>query len=233
MRTRRTRNNGIPSQNLDSFLDILTNTVGVLMFIGLFVSLLAVEVGTVIRTPLSTQTNKVGKFFELRNNQVFYVNDPKIEKEIQKAFSKLPRCYEPEIPENVSSYMYDFFLEQIRKYQRCLVGRNRQLNTFYINNGDYMVRFLENGSLKYEPVFGSKGENAQELKIENSKFNAVLNSLDPNYNFIAFIVRPDSFALFRTARSEALSQGFDVGWEPFKQDRVLVFGSGGRSVGVQ
>ena len=76
MRTRRRRHNSKPDQNLDSFLDILTNTVGVLMFIGLFISLLAVETGTVIRTPLQSQTRKIGKFFEVRNNQVFYLSDP-------------------------------------------------------------------------------------------------------------------------------------------------------------
>ena len=43
MSRRRIRENNAPSQNLDSFLDILTNTVGLLMFIGLFISLLAVE----------------------------------------------------------------------------------------------------------------------------------------------------------------------------------------------
>lgn len=233
MRRRSIRKNAPPSQNLDSFLDILTNVVGLLMFIGLFVSLLAVEAGTIIRTPLRTQTNKVGKFFELRNNQIFYLNDPKIEIEVQKAVANLPRCVEPDIPDSVSHYMYDFFLEQIRKYERCVNSRNQTLSKFYISNDNYAVSFLENGSLKYQPIFTSMGENAQELQKENSKFNAVLDTLDPNLNFIAFIVRPDSFSLFRSARAEAISQGFEVGWEPFKQDRVLIFGSGGRSVGVQ
>lgn len=64
MRNRRARKISNPSQNLDSFLDILTNTVGVLMFIGLFVSLLAVEAGTIIRTPLRSETNKIPNFLK-------------------------------------------------------------------------------------------------------------------------------------------------------------------------
>ncbi len=227
------QNNTIPSQNLDSFLDILTNTVGVLMFIGLFVSLLAVEASTVIRTPLSQQTNKVGRFFELRNNQVFYINDPYIEKQIESAVSNLPRCYEPQIPDNIITGMHDFYIDQYRKYERCLLGRRRELERFYVSNDDYAVSFLENGSLKYQPTFTAQGENAQQLQDDNSKFNNVLKTLDPNVNFIAFIVRPDSFPLFRAARAEANKHGFKVGWEPFQQDRLLIFGSGGRSVGVQ
>lgn len=233
MRRRAIRNNGIPKQNLDSFLDILTNTVGVLMFIGLFVSLLAVEAGTIIRTPLRTQTNKAGKFFELRNNQVFYINDPYIESEIQKAVANLPRCNEPNIPEDIRYGMYDFFMEQIRKYERCVVNRNKQLSGFYVTNADYAVSFSKTGSLQYEPIFGAEGENSQQIRKENSQFNQILSSLDPNLNFVAFVVRPDSFALFRAVRSQAQSQGFQVGWEPFQQERPLIFGSGGRSVGVQ
>ena len=47
------------------------------------------------------------------------------------------------------------------------------------------------------------------------------------------MVSPDSFDAFRVARQKAWSLGFEVGWEPISQDRILVFGSGGRSIGVQ
>ena len=40
----------VPSQNLDSFLDVLTNTVGVLMLVGLFISLVAVDSATIVPT---------------------------------------------------------------------------------------------------------------------------------------------------------------------------------------
>jgi hypothetical protein len=233
MRRRTVRHNTIPSQNLDSFLDILTNTVGVLMFIGLFVSLLAVEAGTIIRTPLRTQTIKVGKFFELRNNRIFYINDPYIEKQVETAVANLPKCYQPDIPENIPSGMYDFYLAQIRKYERCVLDRNKELSRFYVSNDDYAVSFLENGSIKYQPIFAAQGENSQQVQDDNSEFNNILKTLDPNVNFIAFIVRPDSFPLFRTVRAEANSHGFEVGWEPFQQNRLLIFGSGGRSIGVQ
>lgn len=52
----------VPGQNLDSFLDILTNTVGVLMFVSLFVTLIAVEADSIVRTPLATKTQKTQDF---------------------------------------------------------------------------------------------------------------------------------------------------------------------------
>lgn len=55
---RKYNRSSLPIGNLDSFLDIMTNTVGVLMFVSLFITLVAVQSGTTIRTPLVSQTEK-------------------------------------------------------------------------------------------------------------------------------------------------------------------------------
>ncbi|BAQ64086.1 hypothetical protein [Geminocystis sp. NIES-3709] len=233
MRKRRIRTNNHPGQNLDSFLDILTNTVGVLMFVGLFVSLLAVEAGTVIRTPLRSETKKIGKFFEIRNNQVFLVSDPKLEQEIDTILATLPNCRTPDIPKNIPSYLYNFYIQEIDKYEQCNKSRNIKLKNFYYDNNNYSITFTDNGSLMYESKPSSLGENTKELKDKTSNFSEILTQLNPNVNYLAFIVRPDSFEAFRVAREKAWSLGYEVGWEPISQDRVLVFGSGGRSIGVQ
>ena len=170
MRGRRIRKNNHPSQNLDSFLDILTNTVGVLMFIGLFVSLLAVEAGTIIRTPLRAETNKDGRFFEVRNNQVFYLSDPRLEREIDQVLSTLPNCKTPNIPENIPSYLYNFYTQEIERYDQCIKTRNIRLENFYYDNGNYLVSFTHQGSLKYDASSSSQGEDSKQLKKTNSEF---------------------------------------------------------------
>ena len=62
MRSRGRRRSNTIEQNLDSFLDVLTNTVGVLMFISLFVTLIATGGSSkskiTIQTPLSSDTDK-------------------------------------------------------------------------------------------------------------------------------------------------------------------------------
>lgn len=74
MRRRQHKQHNPPTQNLDSFLDVLTNTVGVLMFVSLFVSLVAVESATIVRTPLVSSTQKTPQFFEIRGNRVVYID---------------------------------------------------------------------------------------------------------------------------------------------------------------
>ncbi len=233
MRNRRVRKRNYPSQNLDSFLDILTNTVGVLMFIGLFVSLLAMESDRIIKTPLRAETEKEGKFFELRNNQVFYVSNPEIDNQVNRFLSRLPNCTIPSIPDRAQSYMYQYYSNQINQYRDCTARVNRELRQFYFSNRDYRVSFVGDGALEYRSNSNAVGETNQQLKQDDSNFTNVLKDLDPQTNYIAFIVRPDSFSTFRAARDHASSLGFDVGWEPFAQDNIMVFGSGGRSVGVQ
>ena len=233
MRRRQIRKNDPPGQDLDSFLDILTNTVGVLMFIGLFISLLAVETGTVIRTPLQSQTKKIGKFFEVRNNQVFYLSDPQIENAIDEVWATIPACKPPDISEDITSILRDFYFQEIQKYESCVSRRNQKLEQFYYSNNNYVVTFTPQGSLTYQPSSSGNGDTTKTIGKSDSVFGKTLKDLNPKVHYIAFVVRPDSFSTFRVARQEAWNQGYDVGWEPLTQDSVLVFGSGGRSVGIQ
>ncbi|MBE9223465.1 hypothetical protein IQ215_12230 [Cyanobacterium stanieri LEGE 03274] len=232
-RQRLIRKKNHPSQNLDSFLDILTNTVGVLMFIGLFVSLLTIEAERIITTPLRAETSKEGVFFELRNNQLFYISDPQIETQIDQLYSNLPTCNRPEAPRNNSQFAYQTYLNEVSIYNNCTTSILRRLENFSAENGQYRVSFTADGALRYEQIDNAMGEDNQQLRADDSQFSQILSNLNPNTEYVAFIVRPDSFPAFRAAREKAIDNGFQVGWEPFAQNNILVFGSGGRSVGVQ
>jgi hypothetical protein len=233
MRKRRLRKQNHPGQNLDSFLDILTNTVGVLMFVGLFVSLVAVESGSIIRTPLRKETQKKGQFFEVRNNQIFYINNSQVDNKLTEFINNLPSCIPPDIPDNVVDSRYDYYMDKIAQYQQCLDQRDKKLENFTTKTDYYAVIFLGGDTLKYEPIKEVKGETKEDLQKDNSNFTKILNNISPNNYYLGFLVRPDSFAMFRQAREKAWSQGFDVGWEPLSSNTPLIFGSGGRSIGVQ
>jgi hypothetical protein len=233
MRRRRLRKQNYPAQNLDSFLDILTNTVGVLMFIGLFVSLVAVESGIIIRTPLRQETQKTGQFFEVRNNQIFYLNNSEVDRKLSELISNLPACYPPYVPDNFIDSLYDYYLDQINEYQNCLEQREQKLQNFSVKTDNYIITLVGGDSLKYQPIKAIKGDTKADLEQDNSNFSNILNNINPNNAYLAFLVRPDSFTIFRQAREKAWSQGFEVGWEPLSADSQLIFGSGGRSIGVQ
>ncbi|MGQ4648828.1 hypothetical protein [Lyngbya aestuarii] len=232
MRRRRYRKPVAPTQNLDSFLDILTNTVGVLMFIGLFVSLLNVETDTIVRTPLLSETKKIPHFFELRDNEVIYLDKETVDDKLQNFNESLATCNQPEAPSTVNRLLYEYYIDQLKAYRTCVNQQAQSLRNFRATTGHYKVFFNSSG-LVFQAKENAPGESIKELTENTSDFRSILETLNPETDYLAFLVRPDSFSAFRQARGIAWQENFDVGWEPMLTDTVIVFGSGGREIGVQ
>ena len=227
--------NTVPQQNLDSFLDILTNTVGVLMFISLFVTLVTVETDSIVRTPLTSKTQKKARFFEIRDNKVTYINDAKVGADIDRILGNLPACNRPEFSRNSSLATSREYMYRMNRYRSCMQSRASRLINFQTQTKYYRVKMINAStfSLLYQPIETQPGETEEQFSEPNSDFNQILETLDPSQDYLAFIVRPNSFSSFRAARELAWEQGFDVGWEPHKTESPIVFGSGGRAIGVQ
>lgn len=235
MRNRARRISAVPGQNLDSFLDILTNTVGVLMFISLFVTLIATgsnsKTKLVIQTPLASETEKEPLWFEIRENKIFHLNKHKVDEEQYQLYGSLPYCVPPDssiLPGDPS------YIRMLNNYNSCRSSRIGRLRNFQVQTKNYNVRTV-NGSLLFEPILTAEGETAEQLRAKNSEFNQVLANFNPDKQYLAFIVRPDSdsFTIFRLARKQAWERGYQVGWEPHPEDIPIQFGEGGRAVGVQ
>ncbi|MBD2359395.1 hypothetical protein H6G41_33270 [Tolypothrix sp. FACHB-123] len=233
MRRKRSFKSHRPQQNLDSFLDILTNTVGVLMFISLFITLVAAQSSTIVRTPLVSQSDKKVNFFEIRGNRVIYLDNKSATQQLKDFVGNLPTCVEPSYSSSfLDSYAY---IDELRNYQNCLTNKIQQLKDFRAETKNYEIELvdLESMSWKYNPKSNTGGELAIDLVKPDSEYQKTLAQLDLQQDYLAFLVRPDSFAAFRQARQIAWKAGFDVGWEPQTSDGEIIFGSGGRKIGVQ
>ncbi len=236
MRSRARRKTNHVSQNLDSFLDVLTNTVGVLMFISLFVSLIATgsspKTSVTIETPLASPTDKQSLWFEINNNRVSHLDLREIRAQELELSQNLPNCNRPSSSLNSSEYS---------NYQSCLLSIIGRQSNFRSSTKNYQVRAVDRGvSLLFEPLSENTGETTAQLQTPDSDYRQVLSRFNPNQDYLVFIVRPDSFEAFRTARKQAWDAGYEVGWEPHPQDLPIkirtVLGSelpGGRAIGVQ
>ncbi len=225
----------VPGQNLDSFLDILTNTVGVLMFVSLFVTLIAVEADSIVKTPIVSKSTKEPRFFEIRDGKVTYLNDTKVQQEIESLIGNLPNCNRPDYSDEFDLTGSSEYVRRMSEYRSCISSRSNRLINFQTQTEYYNVKMTNAStfSMVYEPIATKEGENKDQIAAKKSEFNQVLADLNPQKDYLAFIVRPDSFSAFRVAREQAWAQGFDVGWEPHKEDIPITFGSGGRAIGVQ
>ncbi len=240
MRNRQRRTIRTPDQNLDSFLDILTNTVGVLMFISLFVSLIASEADSIIKTPLVVAEEpgkeRTPRFFEVRDNRVSHIDDEKVGDEIELVIGSLPNCNRPEF-DSVGSADY---VAGLNFYKSCITNRARRLTNFTTQTEFYDVEMVDarTFSFRYQPIPNKLGETVDEFEASESSYEEALKSFDPKDSYLAFIVRPNSFKAFRAAREKAWAMGFDVGWEPHKPEFPIQFGDaalnpGGRAIGAQ
>ncbi len=82
------------------------------------------------------------------------------------------------------------------------------------------------------PKPGVRGETITELRMPNSIFNQILNGLDRQNQFVFFIVRPDSYDVFREARKIAWERNLEVGWTPKPRDEVILFSPFGEETKV-
>ena len=221
MRSRARRRNNQINQNLDSFLDVLTNTVGVLMFISLFVTLIATGGSSkskiTIQTPLSSPTDKESLWFEIKDNKVSYLDLRQVREKELELSSNLPNCNKP----SGAVGSADYNLRQ-NNYQSCLFSVIGRQSNFRATTQNYNVRTVDEGvSLLFEPVSTEVGEATGQLNGTDSQFQQVLAKNDLNKDYLVFIVRPDSFEAFREARKQAWQAGYEVGWEPHPQNAPI------------
>ena len=240
MRSRGRRRNNRIDQNLDSFLDVLTNTVGVLMFISLFVTLIATGGSSkskiTIQTPLSSDTDKESLWFEIDDNQVSHLDLRQVREKELELSSNLPNCNKP----SGSSDSFDYNFRQ-DNYQSCLLSILGRQSNFRTNTANYNVRTVDEGvSLFFEPKSDEIGENTSQLITRESQFQQILANNNSEKDYLVFIVRPDSFEAFREARKQAWAKGYEVGWEPHPQNAPIkirtILGSelpGGRTIRKQ
>jgi hypothetical protein len=236
MRSRARRRMPNTGQNLDSFLDVLTNVVGVLIFVSIFASLAATGGGNpktrvTIQTPLSSPTKKEGLWFEIQNKKVSHLNLDKVRAKELELSGSLPNCNKPTSIDPASQ----------SNYQSCLLSILGRQSNFRVDTENYRVKTVDQGvSLLFEPLSPNIGETSTQFTTTDSAYKQVLSKFNPKQNYLIFIVRPDSFETFRTARKLAWEAGYEVGWEPHPKGSPIkirtIVGSelpGGTSIGIQ
>ncbi len=101
--------------------------------------------------------------------------------------------------------------------------RNGEVFPVTIDQNRYYLRTFAAFQEVLLPKPGVEGESITEIRRPNSLFHRILKSLNPQKQFIFFIVRSDSYEIFREARKLAWEKNVDVGWTPKPEDEVILF----------
>ena len=196
-----------------SFCDIITISTAALL-LALFVTVqVAVKIPVFRPTPRSAPSSKQALFFECRNDHVFFVDKAGLDEQVEELMSRLNP--------GVRGGDLGSFLKAIQGQE--------------VGNPYYKVdpRYLLVGQMGLEARPGATGEGAADLENPNSKYQAILSQLDKGKQYVAFLVRDDSFNVFRKARQAADNLGLDTGWELLGIDEPIKFGEGGTAIGTQ
>ncbi|MDW8344140.1 MAG: hypothetical protein RMM51_06575 [Verrucomicrobiae bacterium] len=201
---------GDPELLLVSFCDILTISISGLFMATIITVFEATKIPELQMVPRAIPTAKTPVFFECRGQQVFYINKDELDGQVARRLSQL----NPGVRSG-----------DLAQFLKAIQGEE-------IGNEHYRVdpKFLLVGVMALEPRAGIPGDTTAQLKSGTSRFHNALIGLDKEARYIAFLVRDDSFDVFRIARLEADKLGFDVGWELLGEDEPIKFGAGGTGV---
>ena len=160
--------------------------------------------------PRAIPTMKTPAFFECRNNEVFYVDKDALDKQVSDALASVP----PEMRKTGGT-------EFLKALERQEIG-----NQFYKVEPHYLIM----GRMSLQPRDGIHGESIQMIGQPDSQFIQALRGLDQQSRYLAFLVRDDSFSVFRKARAIADREGFDTNWELFGAGEAIRFGPASQTV---
>lgn len=191
--------------NLDPFLDVMTNVVGILVLIAVIVAVQARNVDVVLGRPVLQDPPAGAKrhVVHCAENRIAFLELPRLRSvawAALKAESNI-RNGEP----------FESEREVQELFERIDVGTLTHRIT-------YADTQLTDCKLRM-----SAGETSAEVHLEGSIYREQLASFDPQSDWLFFLVEESSFGAFRSSRELARELGFEVGWYPHEDGAPLTF----------
>jgi len=199
--------------SMDSFLDILTCLVGVLVLIIILTSIDAAQTKVLIATPMEVSSDKKLRFVECRDEKLYRVDLDMIASEVDQAFRKLDETLTGD-PKEMSEALKNLSFE----------SENYVVDTAYILVGQYALT----------PKEGTKGDDLKGVNLQEMGgihvpgwYGELLDKAEKDNDIITFLVRDNSFNVFKKARALAFVRKVQVAYWLLAVDDPIIFGLGG------
>lgn len=208
-RRRRQRNTRLSH---DSMLDIVTNSLGLLILVATLTAFSSQGIKFTLGAPImyEADASKEVVQFEIREGGLYPIDLEFLEDEFVAFF-------ESEYANKVD-YAESFNARQVKTdYYELSLGA-----------GDPGAG-LYSGFIKLTPLENAVADRVADLDDPESEIRLKLKTMDPEKQWLFFLVREDSFQAFRKFREYLMAKGYEVGWTPVEDEEPLEFGPGGRS----
>jgi hypothetical protein len=173
--------------------DMLTNTVGVMLFILIFTVLTAGGAVIAKRLPMERETKAEAMTFLCAFGRISPVDfDQPVEEFLKPLGTRISSS-------NVDAWVAGFN------------SRKLDAGGFVVSGEAQDFAIFLHAVLAFRPK-PMPGETPAEVGAGGSRFLAMLNATRPDLKYVNFYVYPDGLTVFRAARDIASSRGFGTGW---------------------
>ena len=193
--------------NLDSLVDIVSNNVGILVILAVFMAVFSLmdkreQVSSEeqpekqiekLKIPWSHASQKNSLLVFLRDDRLLYLDRALVYQRLKKYLSGK----EP-LPTELSLDQYSIKLTVGGRHTHC-------------------IEFLPSPAA---------GEWWHKFSRHGGLMQTLMKKYPPEQNYFFFWVDPDSFDLFREIRKTLWEQRFEVGWKPVREESALRYCSG-------
>lgn len=205
-RYRKTPNNDTPT--LVPLADMLTNTVGIMLFILAFTVLASGGAVIAKRLPMERKTEAKPIHFVCVGQKLLPLN-----MDLAEDFTK--PLGKPTF-DTVERWVREFNNRKLSDDFFDITGEGEVLG-----GGFFSTQKRVDLTLQFEPKSG-KGEAREQLTNSTSLFSSILSTNNNAERFVYFMVYPDSIEVFQAARAVA-SQRYSMraGWTPVRQGKPI------------
>jgi hypothetical protein len=203
--------------------DMLTNTVGIMLFILIFASLSAGGAVISKRLPREKPTSASAVWMYCSGGRMVHFEPNPLSERMMK---------------NVGKPTFSTATEWARKFSAQTIETD-QLQVSGEAKAEFQGGFFQQ-SVHFDVSIAirrreNQGDDQAAVMNPDSAFNRLLALKDTKGNFFFFDVDPDSIPLFRAARDKAVKAGFNVGWSPVEKGEPARIGltGNGREIKVQ
>ena len=193
--------------NIDSLVDIVSNKVGILIILAVFIAIFSLKEKTTqvhkneepisntekIKIPWSHSSQKNSLLFLLRDNRLLFFDRAIIFKKLRKYLSS-----KKSLPKQIN--LENYFIELITgsRHSHCI---------------------------EFFPKY-SAGDWWHKVYRKDGLIQKLKKKFPPEENYFFFWVNSKSFTIFREIREYLWNENFEVGWKPIRNESTLQFCSG-------
>jgi hypothetical protein len=197
--------------SLVPMVDLLSNTVGALVFIMIFTVMAASGVVVLKRLPLEHSSKAEPINFLCENDRIIPLDNTVLDDKLKRRWGRPYSIFD----------LYSW----IARFNGMEVE-----DEYFIARGESSVSY---SSYSFSILFIPKpnsGFSKGDLASSTSSYRRRLAGLNPKTQFVHFFVRPDSIDSFFVGRTIAADElGLGTGWMPLEQEQPLRFVSRGRA----